>query len=55
MDPEAVAATRHSVLDMAATDRLWVIGYHMPWPGLGRVARAGSGYRWLPTNFVWDL
>lgn len=55
LDPEAAAASRRRVLDLAATDNLWVVGYHMPWPGLGRVARDGQGYRWLPANFVWQL
>ncbi|MEK0084740.1 MBL fold metallo-hydrolase [Benzoatithermus flavus] len=54
-DPEQAVATRKRILDMAATDRLWVVGYHMPWPGLGQVARAGNGYRWIPANFTWSL
>jgi glyoxylase-like metal-dependent hydrolase (beta-lactamase superfamily II) len=55
MDPGAAVATRQRVLDMAVADRLWVVGYHMPWPGLGQVAHAGSGYRWLPATFTWQL
>lgn len=55
IDPEQGSATRRKILDMAATDRLWVVGYHLPWPGLGRVARDGSGYRWLPSTFMWEL
>lgn len=55
IDPVQGAATRRKILDMAATDRLWVVGYHLPWPGLGRVARDGSGYRWLPATFMWEL
>jgi hypothetical protein len=43
------------VLDMAAADRIWVVGYHLPWPGLGQVARAGEGYRWIPATFTWSL
>lgn len=55
VDPEAGSATRKRILDMAAADRLWVVGYHLPWPGLGQVARAGTGYRWLPATFTWSL
>jgi glyoxylase-like metal-dependent hydrolase (beta-lactamase superfamily II) len=54
-DPEQAAATRKRVLDMAAADRLWVVGYHMPWPGLGQVARSGDAYRWVPAGFTWSL
>ncbi|MEO8714767.1 MAG: MBL fold metallo-hydrolase [Acetobacteraceae bacterium] len=42
------AATRRRVLDRLAADRLAVIGYHQPWPGLGRVERAGTAFRFIP-------
>lgn len=41
------AATRLRVLDRLAGDRMRVIGYHQPWPGLGRVARVGAGFRFI--------
>jgi hypothetical protein len=31
---------------MAATDKLRVLSYHIPFPGLGRVERKGSAYHW---------
>ena len=40
-------ATRLRVLDRLAQDRLAVIGYHHPWPGLGRVERSGGLYRFV--------
>jgi glyoxylase-like metal-dependent hydrolase (beta-lactamase superfamily II) len=40
-------ATRRRVLDRLAADRLSVVGYHQPWPGLGRVERAGGSYRYV--------
>lgn len=54
-DPAQASANRKQLLDMAAIDRIPVIGYHMPWPGLGHVVPEGGGYRWLPENFVWSL
>ena len=42
-------ATRRRVLDRLAQEKLAVIGYHHPWPGLGRVERAGSLYRFVAT------
>ncbi|HEY5301525.1 MAG TPA: MBL fold metallo-hydrolase [Acetobacteraceae bacterium] len=42
------AATRRRVLDRLAAERLLVIGYHHPWPGLGRVERAGTAFRFIP-------
>jgi glyoxylase-like metal-dependent hydrolase (beta-lactamase superfamily II) len=47
-DPEATVATRRRVLDMAATDRVPVVGYHFPFPGVGHVMRDGDGYAFVP-------
>ena len=43
-DPERAVATRKSLLDRLATDRTRVIGYHLPFPGVGHVARNGGAY-----------
>lgn len=51
-DQETAAATRKRVFDMVATDRLCVIGYHMPFPSIGYLERLpSSGYRWVPHSF----
>lgn len=44
MDAAAAEATRRSLFDRAAADRTLIIGYHWPFPSLGRVRRAGNGY-----------
>ena len=49
LDKDAAAATRRTLLDRLATDRIPLIGFHLPWPGIGRVAREGTGYRFEPT------
>jgi glyoxylase-like metal-dependent hydrolase (beta-lactamase superfamily II) len=46
MDGGQAAASRRRLLDIAATDKLQMIAYHIPFPGLGRVERHGSAYRW---------
>jgi len=56
IDAEQGAATRKRVYDMLATDRLPVIGYHMPFPSVGYVERAGHGaYRWLAHTYQLNL
>ncbi len=51
-DKEQGAATRRRIFDMAATDRLPVIGYHMPFPSLGFVETIAPGsYRWLAHTY----
>ena len=52
MDKEAAAATRRSVLGMAAADRIPLIGYHMPFPGLGFVdTRGDDGFHFVPHSY----
>lgn len=48
LDREEAADTRIRLLDRAAADRLLVMGFHFPFPGVGRVAREGGAYRWVP-------
>lgn len=54
-DADAVkgAETRAKMLDRAATDKALVLAYHMPWPGVGRVRRDGSGFEWVPAEWKW--
>ncbi|MFN3662998.1 MBL fold metallo-hydrolase [Yoonia sp.] len=52
MDKEAAAATRRSVLGMAAADRIPLIGYHMPFPGLGFIdTRADDTFHFVPHSY----
>lgn len=47
-DPKQSAQTRARALDRFATDRPLLLSYHFPWPGVGRVAKEGEGYAWMP-------
>ncbi|MEM9205229.1 MAG: MBL fold metallo-hydrolase [Pseudomonadota bacterium] len=51
MDKEAAAATRKRLFDMSAADNLAMIGYHMPFPGIGYVRKSGTSYRWDPMSY----
>lgn len=52
MDKTQGAATRKRIFDMAATERLPVVGYHMFFPSIGFVQRRGRhGYRWIPLTY----
>jgi glyoxylase-like metal-dependent hydrolase (beta-lactamase superfamily II) len=56
IDKEQGAVTRKRVYDMLATERIPVIGYHMPFPSVGFVERQGStGYRWLAHSYQLNL
>lgn len=52
MDKAAAAATRKKVFDMVSADRFPLIGYHMPFPGMGYVETRGEGgYRYVPHSY----
>ncbi len=54
-DPDQARATRRKLLDMAASERMAVTGYHFPFPAAGHIAREGDGYRLVPTNWKTQL
>lgn len=43
-DLDAVVKSRRSLLGMAAEGDTVLHGYHFPFPGIGRIVRAGAGY-----------
>jgi glyoxylase-like metal-dependent hydrolase (beta-lactamase superfamily II) len=55
MDKDQGAATRKRIYDMAAAERLPVVGCHMSFPSLGFVERKDAAYRWLPVTYQLDL
>lgn len=54
-DKDKAVATRQRMLAMAADDRLFVTGYHMPFPGIGMIDKTTDGYRWVPVSYQLDL
>ena len=44
-EPEKGIKTRKMLLDRLASDKMGVIGFHMPHPGIGHVERNGATYR----------
>jgi len=55
MNKEAAAAQRKKVLGMLASDRIPFIGYHMPFPALGYVEAADSGFHYIPASYQLQL
>jgi len=50
-DGERTAATRRKILDMAAADRIAVLGYHFPFPGVGHVKPNGEVFEFIPATW----
>jgi glyoxylase-like metal-dependent hydrolase (beta-lactamase superfamily II) len=52
-DGEQTVATRKRLLDICAEDRIAILGYHFPFPGVGHVQRDGDAYRFVPS--LWQF
>ena len=51
MDKERGVATRRRIYEIAARERVPVVGYHTSFPSVGFVQRAGAGYRWVAVTY----
>lgn len=51
-DPKEAANTRKTRLPEFVQQRLLVAGIHMPFPGVGHIAKDGDGYRWVPIEYM---
>ncbi len=52
VDPKAAAEQRRNAYDDAAKQGYWVSAAHIPFPGVGHLRAEGSGYVWIPANYV---
>ena len=55
MEPQQAVETRKRLMNMAADEKLTVVGYHMPYPGIGHIARNGNVFRWVPAEWQWEF
>jgi glyoxylase-like metal-dependent hydrolase (beta-lactamase superfamily II) len=51
MDGNQAVATRRKLYDQLATDRILMSGYHLPFPSLGYIEKAGTAYRFVPVSW----
>jgi glyoxylase-like metal-dependent hydrolase (beta-lactamase superfamily II) len=52
VDPARAVSTRRKLFQDATAGATALAAYHLPFPGLGHVRRAGSGYEWVPRPWV---
>jgi glyoxylase-like metal-dependent hydrolase (beta-lactamase superfamily II) len=55
LDQEQGISTRRSVLERAASEKLLISTFHLPFPGIGHVIKVGSAYRWVPADYQWQF
>lgn len=48
--PDQAVATRKQLLDRLATDKMKIIGFHLPYPGVGMVERTDGAYRYVASG-----
>jgi glyoxylase-like metal-dependent hydrolase (beta-lactamase superfamily II) len=46
--PGEAVRTRRKLFETASADRTLLMGYHLPFPGLGHVRANGRSYEWIP-------
>jgi glyoxylase-like metal-dependent hydrolase (beta-lactamase superfamily II) len=51
MDGNQAVETRRKLYDQLAADKMMVSGYHIPFPSLGYIEKAGTGYRFIPASW----
>jgi len=53
-DSKQGVTTRIKVMDMLAAQRMPALIYHLPWPGIGHLAKQGDGFRYVaePMQFT---
>lgn len=52
-EPEQAIHTRRKLWMRLATTNERAYGFHVPWPGLGRIAARGAGYTWEQERWSW--
>lgn len=46
--PDVSAQTRRALFERAAHENLMMMGYHLPYPAIGRVTAQGDAFHWQP-------
>lgn len=54
-DQALAITTRKKVLDMVSADKILIAGSHLPFPGIGYVAKSSTGYRFVPVHWQSEL
>lgn len=50
-DKDQAVVTRKRILDMVAADKLWVVGFHMPFPSVGFLETREGRHHWVPVSY----
>jgi hypothetical protein len=48
-DSKQGVQSRIKLFDMLTAQRIPLVVFHMPWPGIGQLTKHGDGVRYVPT------
>ena len=54
-DPDTAVSTRRAILDEVSADRTRIAGMHLPFPGVGHIAKDGEGYGFVRADWQYEL
>jgi glyoxylase-like metal-dependent hydrolase (beta-lactamase superfamily II) len=54
-DKDKAIATRKRILSQLAADKMFAIGFHMPFPAVGWIDKTADGFRWVPHSYQMNL
>lgn len=54
-DAQKAAVSRRKILQIAVSEKLPVIGFHLPFPALGFVDKRGEGFEFRPATYQFNL
>lgn len=52
-EPDQAIDTRKKLFAQLAATKQRAYGFHLPWPGIGRITTRGNGYAWEPERWSW--
>ena len=52
-DPDQAIDTRKKLFAQLAATRERAYGFHLPFPGIGRITPRGAGYSWEGERWSW--
>lgn len=51
VDSAKAIQTRKRLFEEAASEKLWIGGAHLPFPGIGHVRKDGASFAWVPVEY----
>jgi glyoxylase-like metal-dependent hydrolase (beta-lactamase superfamily II) len=55
-DQQKAVATRKRILAMAAAEKMFVVGFHMPFPSIGWIDKMSDGsHRWVAASYQMNV